>query len=352
MIFLSRYLVVMTALAALLLTACSQEATFKWDLQSHATETSFDFIEIQKMTDSIRQMSGGRLDITAHPGGAITSGADIYTAVKDGRVQMGNGWPNWWSGNHPAWAVMNAGPYEFMNIDASLLYFMAGEGTALANELSVQDGVIWRPAWWPGMEFGLLSSEPIRSLEDLKGKRIRIGPGLPSEVLAAASGASAVPLVPSEIAPALASGDIDAVEWTTTAGALNLGLGELANHAIVPAVWQPSVLSDFLINQDAYNALPEDLQAILEHALKSFTVTTTAIGKVKDFEALETFKAQGLSINQWSESDLAVWKFHTAQIYRNYAERDEYTARLIQSKSDFKREYVRYFELFGPYDAQ
>jgi TRAP-type mannitol/chloroaromatic compound transport system substrate-binding protein len=337
-------------LLTLTLVSCKQESQYQWTIQSQATETSLDFVELVKMTNNIRMMSQGRLDITAHPGGVITGGADIYSAVKDRRVEMGSGWPNWWSGNHPAWAVMNAGPYEFMNLDASMMYFLVGEGTELANELSSGDGIIWRPAWWPGMEFGLLSRTPINGLADLDGKKVRMGPGLPSEVLASASGAAAIPLVPSEIKTALATGDLDAVEWTTTSGAWDLGLGELAKHAIIPAIWQPAVLADFLINEEAYNELPEDLQAILMTAIQSYTLTTTALNKVKDFEALKKFQDSDTNIVRWSPEDLLIWKEESERIRTLYEQRDEFTGKLIRSKDQFKKQYNDYYLYFGSYE--
>jgi TRAP-type mannitol/chloroaromatic compound transport system substrate-binding protein len=245
---------------------------------------------------------------------------------------------------------MNAGPFDFMNIDASMMFFLAGNGTKMANELSLPAGVIWRPAWWPGMEFGLLSTQPIKNISDLNNKKVRIGPGLPSEVLTAATGAYALPLVPQEIRPALENGDLDAVEWTTTAGAWDLGLQELASHAIVPAIWQPSVLADFLINQQAYNELPADLQAILETAIKSYTLTTTIISKVEDFKALKSFKTSGTQINQWSAEDIETWRKVSEKVLKDYSNKDEFTKRLIQEKKDFKQQYDEYYQLFGPYD--
>ncbi len=332
------------------LAGCEQPPSFKWQLQSQATATSIDFIELKKMVANIKLMSNGRLDISAHHGGVITGGPDIYTAVKEGRIQMGSGWPNWWSGQHPAWAVMNAGPFDFMNIDASMMFFLAGDGTRLANELASPDGVVWRPAWWPGMEFGLLSAHPVLGIKDLKGKKVRIGPGLPSEVLAAATGAYAIPLVPDEIKPALENGDLDAVEWTTTAGAWNLGLSNITKHAIVPAIWQPSVLADFLINKQAYDALPEDLKAILETAIKSYTLSTTLINKNQDFVALQAFKDKGTVISSWSDEDLAKWRQASDKILKEYASKDDFTKRLIEAKQAYKAKYNKYYQLFGPYD--
>ncbi|WP_320823213.1 TRAP transporter substrate-binding protein DctP [Reinekea sp.] len=348
-LFSAKFLRWLWAFAGLILVGC-QSSHHQWSLQSQASPTSIDFIELNRMTDNIRLMSQGRLDIRAVPSGVITGGPDIYTAVKEGRIEMGSGWPNWWSGNHPAWAVMNAGPFGFMNIDASLLFFIAGEGTHLANELSRPDGIIWRPAWWPGMEFGLLSSEPINGLADLKGKRVRIGPGLPSEVLAAASGAATIPLVPKEIRPALISGALDAVEWTTAAGAWDLGLGEIAPYAIVPAIWQPAVLADFLINAAAFNALPEDLQAILMTAIQSYTLTTTAKAKLQDFAALDKFRDRGTQITRWSPEDIDIWRAKSEQIYQQYRSSDPFTNRLLTEKHRLKERYDAYYQVFGAYE--
>ena len=340
------------AFLSFLLSACIQDKQpeFNWQLQSHAVSSSVDYQELVKMADNIRIMSGGRLNITPHPGGAIAQGPDIYNAVRDGIVEMGNGWPNWWSAQNPAWAVMNAGPFDFMNLDASMMYFYEDKGTEFANRLSVPDGVVWRPAWWPGMEFGLLSRSPLTGLDDLKDKKVRIGPGLPSEVLAEASGSYAVPLVPQEIRTALSNNELDAVEWTTTNGAWELGLQDLCKHAIVPAIWQPSVLSDFIINKAAYDALPPDLRAMLETAMKSYALTTTLKSKVRDMDALEQFRASGTVINKWSDADLARWKVASDQIIQNYKQKSAFTEELINSKHEFKGRYDTYFEVFGPYD--
>ena len=348
---LSRLLLLSALLTSLF--ACSQEEnmqTHHWKLQSQAPATSISYQELEVFAQTVELMSGGRLVIQPYPAGTLAHGPDIFNAVSDGRVQMGNGWPNWWSGQHPSWSVMNAGPFDFMNLDASMMFFITGEGTALANELSLPKAVIWRPAWWAGMEFGLVSTQAITGLDDLKNKKIRIGPGLPSEVLTEASSGFAIPLVPEEIKPSLESGNIDAVEWTTTSGFLELGLQGIVSEAIVPAIWQPSVLADFLINKQAYDLLSLDLKAILETAIKSYTLTTTLKSKVKDIEALQTLKGAGMHINQWSDADIARWKIASDTVTARYVELDEFSKRLIEQKRNFKLRYDEYYKLFGPYE--
>lgn len=351
----NRCMWLMVIAASFLLTACSQKApieTFEWKLQSQAVESSVDYQQLLVMAQKVETMSGGRLKITPYPGGAnsLASGPDIFNAVRKGSVEMGNGWPNWWSGQDPAWAVMNAGPFDLMNIDASMIFFFEDQGTQLANELSLPKGVMWRPAWWPGMEFGLLSREPLTGLDDLAQKKVRIGPGLPSEVLAEAAKAYTVPLTPDEIRPALESGELDAVEWTTAGGAWDLGLNDISPHAIVPAIWQPSVVSDFLINKQAYDKLPGDLKEILETAIQSYTLTTTLKSKKKDIESYEKFLASGTTINKWSKEDIERWRVASTKIEELYKARNEFTRDLIDQKKAFKKRYEAYYEVFGPYD--
>ncbi|WP_075186443.1 TRAP transporter substrate-binding protein DctP [Teredinibacter haidensis] len=339
-------------LISLWLFSCDKERSqlFRWDMQSQAVATSMDFRELEVFAQSVERMSSGRLVITVHSAGSLTDGPDIFLAVSEGRIPMGNGWPNWWNGQHPAWSVMNAIPFDFMNLDASMMFFMVGDGMKIANEISQPQGVIWRPAWWAGMEFGLLSSSTITELSDLKGKRVRIGPGLPSEVLAAASGAYTIPLVPEEIRPALEAGEIFAVEWTTAFGVLDLDLQGLAPHAITPAVWQPSVLSDFLINEKAYNQLPQDLQEILETAMRAFSLTATLKLKMADFKALDELMRQGMTFTRWSATDLQKWRRSTDTVLESYREGDAISAHLLNEKQRFKTIYEDYYKWFGPYD--
>jgi TRAP-type mannitol/chloroaromatic compound transport system substrate-binding protein len=200
------------------------------------------------------------------------------------------------------------------------------------------------------MEFGLTSKQPINGLDDLKGKKVRIGPGLPSEVLAEAAGSLSIPLVPEEIRPSLQNGSLDAVEWTTASGVLDLGLHDLSPYGIVPAIWQPSVLADFLINKQAYDKLSPELKAILETAIKSYTLTTTLKAKTKDIESLEKFKEKGMTLTKWSDSDIERWRQASTRVTERYISRDDFSRRLIEQKQSFKYQYDKYYELFGPYD--
>lgn len=323
---------------------------FEWKIQSQAPKQAPDYQTLVEFTEKVKIMSQGRLIITPYSEGMITKGAELFTGVKEGTTEMALGWPNWWLPEDTGWAAIQSGPYDFMNIDASMLYFFEGEGTKLANELSQPQGVLWRPAWWAGMELGILSKTKITGLKDLHGKKIRIGPGIPADTLIEASGAFATPVTPEEIIPLTGSGLLDGVEWTVPNATLNMGFAKSYPYLIAPAVWQPSVLADFLINKTAYDTLPADLQAILESAMKDYTLTTTLKSKHLDISAFRNFVKEGHEVATWSQDDLDIWKRASDKIYQRYREESATFNKVYQSKMRYKSNYDDYYKTFGAYD--
>ena len=110
------------------------------------------------------------------------------------------------------------------------------------------------------------------------------------------------------------------------------------------------MLSDFLINQQAYEALSPDLQAILETAIKSYTLTTTWKAKISDIHALQLLKQRGMKLSQWSAADLSRWRIASDEIYSKYKQNNEFSKLLIEKKQSFKIEYDEYYDLFGSYE--
>lgn len=66
---------------------------------------------------------------------------------------MGNGRPNGWSSYYPAWAEVGSTPFDCMNLDASMMFFILGEGSLMANMLSEPYGVIWHHRFYHCMVF-------------------------------------------------------------------------------------------------------------------------------------------------------------------------------------------------------
>ena len=330
----------------------------EWVLQSQAPKKNPDYKAVEDFAENIKTTTNGRLIIKTYPGDSkerFAKGGGLYSAVRHNKVQMVIGWPNWWHNVNSAWNALQSGPYGHMNLDSSMMWFFVGKGTEFANQLSEPHGIIWRPAWWAGMELGLLTKKGINSLADLKNKIIRIGPGIPNETLKkAAPGVRTNTIPSSDIGRAFASGNIHGIEWTVPSATYAMGFhkkeGGGADHIIVPAVWQPSVLGDFLINKKSFDSLSPDIQAILETAMKAFALTTTLNGKVQDMEALKNFKESGVTVSSWSEEDLKTWYKEAIQVYEEHKKKSKKFKEIYEDKMKFKKKYQDYYKTHGPYE--
>ena len=102
---------------------------WRWKLQSQAPSVNPDFHAILDFCKNIAVMTNNRLIIDPISGDSdnkLAKGAGIFRVVEKGIAQMAVGWPNWWHQIDPAWNALQSGPYGFMNLDASMMWFYIG----------------------------------------------------------------------------------------------------------------------------------------------------------------------------------------------------------------------------------
>jgi len=112
----------------------------------------------------------------------------------------------------------------------------------------------------------------VNSVSDLKGLKMRI-PGLGGEILRRAGG-TPTNIPGAELFTALQTGTIDATEWVGPYNDLAFGLFRAAKYYYYPGWHEPGTGLECMINQDAWNALPADLQAIIRVACQAAVLDT------------------------------------------------------------------------------
>jgi len=208
----------------------------------------------------VTEESGGRIAFELYPamqlGGAP---ADLYDQAKDGVVDI-------------VWTIMGYTPGRFPKSEVFELPFLItnGEDSSAAFYNYVMDNaadeyegvkVLALHTHGPGL---FHSKEPINSLEDLQGMKVRGGSRIISNMLAQL-GAEPVGMPVTQTPEALSRGVIDAttVPWEVTP---SLRISELVtNHTGFTS--QNGLYSQtfgFFMNQDSYNNLPDDLKAIID----------------------------------------------------------------------------------------
>ena len=217
------------------------------------------------LAELIGSMSGGRLQIKVYGDKELVGAFEVFDAVSRGTAQMGHGAAYYWKGKHPATQFFAAIPFgltaQEMN---SWLYY--GGGLTLWTELYDQFGLVPTAIGNTGVQMGGWFNKEIKSVEDLKGLKMRI-PGLGGEVLKRAGG-TPVSLPGGEIFPALQSGAIDATEWVGPYNDMAFGLHKAAKFYYYPGWHEPGTTLEGLINKKALQQLPDDLQAIVLNACR------------------------------------------------------------------------------------
>ena len=132
-------------------------------------------------------------------------------------------------------------------------------------------GLVPRPGPSTGVQMAGWFRKKINSIADYKGLKMRI-PGLGGKIVAAAGGT--VVLTPGgEIYTALERGVIDSTEWVGPHDDMKLGLHNAARYYYYPGWHEPGTTAEFGFNKKAYDALPADLKAIVDHACQAIQVS-------------------------------------------------------------------------------
>ena len=217
----------------------------------------------QRIADSITSMSDGKLTVKLYASGELVPAFECFDAVSQGTAQMSHGASYYWINKNrstPFFATVPGG-LTAQEHDAWIHY---GGGQELWDELYSEFNLKGFLGGNSGVQMGGWFKKEINSLEDFKGLKMRM-PGLGAEVINR-MGATAIALPGGEIMPALESGAIDATEWVGPYNDLAFGFYQAAKFYYGPGFHEPGTHTECMVNKNEYDALPTNLQNIVEHA--------------------------------------------------------------------------------------
>ena len=256
----------------------------KWKFQSHWPSGSTSFKPLKDFFDQkVTKLSGGRLQITLYPAAALVPTKEIFDSCRKGTIDGATAAPIYWMGIVPITAVAANCPMTFRETWEGLYFHynlgfedMMKEAHAKFNILYYTEKI------YPT---ALISKKPIRKIEDFKGMKIRSS-GAIMEFLKGLGAATS--LIPGEeLYLALQTGVVEAAHWGAAGGALSMKFPEVAKYYIQPNLAMAGT-DVILINKEAFNALPPDLQLILDLALKERVWHRSIEYNMDEIDALNT----------------------------------------------------------------
>jgi TRAP-type mannitol/chloroaromatic compound transport system substrate-binding protein len=283
----------------------------------------------------IEELSDGRMKIKVYGGGELVPPLQTFDAVSQGMVEMGHGAAYYWAGKAPATQFFAAVPFG-MNAQQMNAWLYAGGGQQLWDEVYAPFNLKPFPAGNTGVQMGGWFNKEINSIKDFKGLKMRI-PGLGGKVLAKAGG-SAVLSPGGEIYTNLERGVIDATEWVGPYHDYLMGFYKVAKYYYYPGWHEPGTVLETFVNKKAYDALPKDLQKIIETA-----TYRTNLWMLAEFDAKNNVYLQKLinehnvKLKKFPDEVLKQLKVYADEVLAEITAKDKQSKKVYDNFQAFKK---------------
>lgn len=320
--------------------AVAEPKVIKWRMQCAYPpgDGSYDIFskEFVKLMDKV---SNGRVKVELFTPGALSSVQEMITAVSKGMYQVGFIYPMSYAGTVPmgdiisglpsAWSDDQKGVEEVVELFWGKKYRLID----VAQAAYAKKGIYFFGLGIGG-DYPFLVNFPIKSMQDLQGRKIRAS-GAGQKWLARA-GASSVFLPGGEIYMAMKLGTIDGTVFPT-AILDKLKLKEVVKYAVHPGLTSPVV--SHIINQKAWDALPADIRAALTDEVRIELFRRTADTYIKNNKtAEEDAKKYGVQFSTLPDSEVKEGRRIALPVWDEVAAKDEFCAKGVEILKQFHKD--------------
>ena len=287
------------------------------------------------LAEQITRMSGGRLEVKVYGAGELVPAFEVFDAVSAGTAQMGHGSAYYWKGKLPEAQFFSTVPFGLTAQEMSgWLYF--GGGLELWREAYAPHGLVPFDAGNTTVQTAGWFNREINSVDDLKGLKMRI-PGLGGEVLRRL-GVTVQNIPGGELFQALNDGTIDATEWVGPYNDLAFGLHKAAKYCYYPGWHEPGTVLECMVNKAAFDALPGDLQAIVEIACRATSQQMVAEFTARNGRALQTLvEEHGVEVRPLPATVLEAIQAASDEVAREVGTRNAMAQRIFASFDAYRR---------------
>jgi TRAP-type mannitol/chloroaromatic compound transport system substrate-binding protein len=314
-------------------------AQFKWKMVT-AWPKNFPGLgtNANLLAKMITEISGGRIKVKVYGAKELIPAFEVFDAVSKGTAEMGHSGAYYWKGKSEAAQFFSAVPFGLtaQEMNAWLYY---GGGMELWRELYKPFGIIPAATGNSGVQMAGWFNREINSINDLKGLKMRI-PGLGGEVIRRAGGTT-VNMPGGELFTSLQSGALDATEWVGPYNDLAFGFYKVAKYYYYPGWHEPGSTMEALINEKAFNGLPEDLQACVLMACKAANMDMISEYTARNNQALNTLvnihKVKVLPL-----PDDVLRKLLSEEVVLELANKDALSRKIYDSVSQFRTQVIQW----------
>jgi TRAP-type mannitol/chloroaromatic compound transport system substrate-binding protein len=253
------------------------------------------------LTQRVAEATDNKFQIRAFAGGEIVPALQVLDAVQNNTVEMGHTASYYYVGKDPTFGIDSTIPFG-MNYRHMNAWMTHGGGTELLRNFFKDYNIYNIPAGNTGAQMGGWFRKEIKTVDDLKGLKFRIG-GSGGAIL------TRLGVVPQTIAggdiyPALEKGTIDAAEWVGPYDDEKLGFYKVAKYYYYPGWWEGQTQLSVYVNLGQWEKLPKTYQGVLTAACAE--AESWMIGKydTDNVAAMRRLIANGTQLRPFSKEIL------------------------------------------------
>jgi TRAP-type C4-dicarboxylate transport system substrate-binding protein len=287
MITLSRTLLLATFAAGALAVQPASAQT-KWNLPAAYPADNPHSVNLALFAKDVSAATGGKLEITVHPGASLFKAPDIKRAVQTGQAQIGEVLISLHENEDPIFGV-DVIPFLVTSYPESKKLWLASK-PAIEKKLAAQGlMVLFAVPWAPQ---GIYAKKDINTVDDMKGLKWRaynVGTARIGELV----GAQVVTVQAAELAQALATGVVNSF-ITSAATGYDSKAWESMTHFYDTQAWIPKNIT--FVNKAAFDALDKPTQAALLKAAATAEERGWKMWEEKSGWYLDQLKAHGMKV--------------------------------------------------------
>src|SRR5665811_317306 len=270
----------------------------KWRITSSfpkSLDTAFGAADT--LAKYVAEATDNKFQIQVFAGGEIVPAFGVVDAVGNSTVEMCHTAAYYFIGKDATFALCNSIPFG-LNSRQQNAWFQDRGGQDMLNEFTKKFKLYGISGGNTGTQMGGWFRKEIKTVEDLKGLKMRIG-GWAGKTLAKL-GAIPQQIAAGDIYPALEKGTIDAAEWVGPYDDEKLGFYKVAKYYYYPGWWEGGTTNHLQVNLQKWNELPKNYQAILRAAAGTINVEQTARYDARNPLALKRLVAAGTQLRPFS----------------------------------------------------
>jgi TRAP-type C4-dicarboxylate transport system substrate-binding protein len=282
---------ILSVLGAAAVCATANAQT-KWDMPTPYSDGEFHTRNVRAFTEDVKKNTNGALEITVHSNNSLIKHPDILRAVSTGQVNIGEFLLGQFANEDPVFAADNV-PFVAPGYDGAMKFYKA-QKPVLEKKLQGRGLRLLYAVAWPGQ--GLYTKDPIKTVSDLKGQKMRTYSPLTSR-LAELLGCTSVQVQVSEVPQLFATGGMQAMVTSSATGTATKAWEFVKNYTKTNA-WNPKNV--VVVNQRAFSSLPKPQQDAILKAAAAAEPRGWEMSKAREKEGDETLSKNGVTVTEAS----------------------------------------------------